>query len=421
MWNFINKFNNFSNNPIYSNLFNSLWIGTFILGLLFQKFYGKKRNCKLIGNIANILHHFILFVIYFGWLAPAYLLSFMLFIALITLFSWVFLKNICVLTNIENYYCNNKQKYFKDVMDYIEPINFGKFNLKYRNKFIYLIIFIVAIRFYTYIFKSSNTLDIQAHRGGRGYYPENTLVAFDNALKNNINTLELDTHLTKDNIIVIYHDDKINNLCFNDQIGNDKYLTEMTINEIKSYDCGSIKNNLFPNQKQVPGTKIPTLVELFEFVKSSNYPNKNTVKFNIEIKVNDIQTNEHVINHTKKLLDLIKQYNLQDRVIIQSFNLNALKYIEQNYPFIKTSYLVKKNKTNDYFINDILQNNIDYISPDYRILNKDIINEYINNDINIIPWTVNNLNNFKELKSLGINHIITDYPIHFKHYYVNNS
>jgi len=415
-WNLINKFNNFSNNYFYKNIFNSLWLGTFILGLLFEKLYGRKKKCKLPGTIANLLHHLSIFVIYFSWLAPAYLLIYVVLFAISALFSWIFLKNTCFLTTIENMYCTPKMKYFHDFMDYIEPINFGKFNLKYRTYFINIINIIIIIRLYAYLFKDNKKLEIQAHRGGRGYLPENTLPAFENSLKNNIETLELDTHLTKDNEIIVYHDDKINNLCINLEGENSNYLiSEMTLSEIKKYDCGSIKNIDFPEQKTRPGTKIPTLKELFDFINNSNYPISKTVKFNIEIKTYDNEPEIILLNHTKELLKIIKDYKLENRVIIQSFDIKPLMYIEQKYPFIKTSYLVRDY--NDTYIKDIKQNNIDIISPNYKILNTDIVNKIQSENIKIIPYTVNNINDFERLSSYNIDGVITDYPLDFKQHY----
>ena len=132
-----------------------------------------------------------------------------------------------------------------------------------------------------YVYYLSNRIDVQGHRGARGLRPENTMSAFKFALDNDISTLELDLHLTKDKKIIIYHNDKINPVIFKGGQTN-VLVKNLTWDEIQKYDCGSLRNPEFPQQKLKPGEKIPLFTNLIEFIQKNYY--YKPIKMNIEIK-----------------------------------------------------------------------------------------------------------------------------------------
>src|SRR5438552_3571518 len=101
-------------------------------------------------------------------------------------------------------------------------------------------------------------LDIEGHRGARWARPENTLPAFQYAVENGVTTLELDMHVTKDNVIVVTHDPFLNeNICLdpNGQRIHDKIgIRTLTLEQLQKYDCGSLRNPRFDAQVPVPKT-----------------------------------------------------------------------------------------------------------------------------------------------------------------------
>src|SRR6201994_3998487 len=112
--------------------------------------------------------------------------------------------------------------------------------------------------------------DIEAHRGGRALFPENTLPSFANALSMGVNTLELDIGVTRDSAVIVSHERKLNPDLARSSDG--AYVTppgtpfvQLNLDQVKQYDVGQIRPGSayaaqFPDQRVVPGTRIPTLI-----------------------------------------------------------------------------------------------------------------------------------------------------------------
>ena len=127
--------------------------------------------------------------------------------------------------------------------------------------------------------------DLEAHRGGRALRPENTLPSFANALSMGVNTLELDMGVTKDGVVVVSHERGLNPDLARGPDG--KYISagipyvRLTLAEVKQYDVGQIRPGSdyaarFPEQLAVPGTRIPTLAEVFDLVRRSPWSASST-------------------------------------------------------------------------------------------------------------------------------------------------
>src|SRR5579863_314378 len=190
--------------------------------------------------------------------------------------------------------------------------------------------------------------DIEAHRGGRALFPENTLVSFSGALSMGVNTLELDMGITNDDVIVVSHERWLNPDLAKGPDGN--YVASpgipyvgIPLSEVKKYDVGVINPESkyaanFPDQKKVPGTKIPTLAEVFALVRKSG---DNQVKLNIETKIdpNHPENSPDPERFVTLLLDLLKKEHFEDRVIVQSFDWRTLQLVQKRAPKIPTAYL----------------------------------------------------------------------------------
>ncbi|HVV45280.1 MAG TPA: glycerophosphodiester phosphodiesterase family protein, partial [Bryobacteraceae bacterium] len=118
---------------------------------------------------------------------------------------------------------------------------------------------------------------VHGHRGARGRRPENTLPAFQYAIAQGVDVLELDVAVTKDNVAVVSHDPLINaTICSGPKTG--VAIHTLTLAELRQYDCGAKRNPAFPEQVPAPGTRIPTLDEVFDLARGS------AVQFNVETK-----------------------------------------------------------------------------------------------------------------------------------------
>ena len=176
--------------------------------------------------------------------------------------------------------------------------------------------------------------DIEAHRGGRALFPENTLPSFANALSMGVNTLELDIGVTSDGTIVVSHERKLNpDLARN---ADGVYVAppgtpfvRLRLEEVRKYDVGQIRPGSryaaqFPDQHAVPGTPIPTLREVFDLVRKSGDRN---VRLNIETKIDPHHPEESPDpeRFVTLLLDFLKAEKFTDRVMVQSFDWRTLQ------------------------------------------------------------------------------------------------
>src|SRR5580700_11435318 len=170
--------------------------------------------------------------------------------------------------------------------------------------------------------------DIEAHRGGRALFPENTLQSFANALSMGVNTLELDIGVTQDGAIVVSHERGLNPDLARGADG--KYVAppgipfvQLRLEDVKKYDVGQIRPGSayaaqFPDQHAMPGTPIPTLKEVFDLVRKSG---DRHVRLNIETKIdpNHPEQSPEPERFVGLLLDVLQAEKFSDRVTIQSF------------------------------------------------------------------------------------------------------
>ena len=190
--------------------------------------------------------------------------------------------------------------------------------------------------------------DIEAHRGGRALFPENTLPAFATALSIGVDTLELDMGVTRDGVIVVSHDRRLNpDLA---RAADGAYVAppgtpfvRLPLAEIKKYDVGQIRPGSayaaqFPDQHAVPGTPIPTLAEVFGLVRKSG---DGHVRLNIETKIDPNHPDESPDpeRFVALVLGLLEAENFSDRVMIQSFDWRTLQIVQKLAPRIPTVYL----------------------------------------------------------------------------------
>ena len=118
---------------------------------------------------------------------------------------------------------------------------------------------------------------VHGHRGARAVRPENTMPAFEYAIAAGVDVLELDMAVTKDNVIVVSHDPVLHApVCKGPRESG--VIRELTLAEVKQWDCGAVRNPQYPKQQTVPGTRVPTLDEVFALARRGKF------EFNIETK-----------------------------------------------------------------------------------------------------------------------------------------
>jgi glycerophosphoryl diester phosphodiesterase len=298
-----------------------------------------------------------------------------------------------------------------------------------------LAILIVSINFSATAQYSTPKFDVQGHRGARGLMPENTIPAFLMALDSGVTTIELDLAVSKDRKLVVSHEPWMNHLICLDPAGNAidsvqgmrANIFQMTYDEVNLWDCGSKGNARFPDQQKFKIAK-PLLIDVIAAVEThiKSY-SRYEVDYNIEIKSDARGDNVYHPNpqeFSDLVISTLNEYLPLDRVVIQSFDFRVLQYIHKQYPKIKLAALVENKKSIDANLKEL--GFIPHIySPDWKLLNADRV-KYLHTKkidtvrngkkLRVIPWTVNQLNDMKVLKKMGVDGIITDYPNRVKQF-----
>lgn len=261
----------------------------------------------------------------------------------------------------------------------------------------------------------------EAHRGGRGLMPENTIIAMQNAMTmDHITTLEMDTHITKDNQVVVTHDDYLSPGFMLTPEGKDipkedakKYpIYQMDYKLLKTFDIGTKVNAGFKQQKKIK-TYIPLLADLIDSVqKEIKLKGKRQLFYNIETKCDvagDNVVNPVPIVFVKLLMDVIEQKKIIPYVVIQSFDKRTIQIINEQYPKVKTSFLVDNKKTYEENIADLGYKPF-ILSPNYKMVNAELVKRAHADGVKIVPWTANTPEEIARLKALKVDGIISDYP-----------
>ncbi|MCX2450701.1 glycerophosphodiester phosphodiesterase family protein [Pedobacter sp. PLR] len=260
----------------------------------------------------------------------------------------------------------------------------------------------------------------EGHRGARGLMPENTILAMKKAIDLGITTLEMDTHITKDQEVVVTHDDYLSPAFMLDAKGKEllpvdakKYpVYQMTYAQLKAFDLGSKYYAAFPQQEKIK-TFIPRLEELIDSVQHYlQQTGKKQVFYNIETKCGpegDGLLNPDPETFVKLLMAVVEKKGIAPFVVIQSFDKRTLQVLNKKYPEVRVSYLVSNQKSFEENIAELGFSPF-ILSPAYKMVNAELVKKCHDQEIKVIPWTVNSAKDIQALKDLKVDGIISDYP-----------
>lgn len=267
-----------------------------------------------------------------------------------------------------------------------------------------------------------NTIDNQAHRGGRGLMPENTIAAMLAVMDNEkVTTLEMDLAITKDKQVVVSHDPILNPLITTKPDGsfikatelNENIIYQMDYATLAKYDVGLKMHPGFTSQKKLAAA-IPTLSSLIDSVEAKSKTIGRKMNYNIEIKsVEGKDITEHPVpdEFVELVVSTLQKKNILDRTSLQSFDLRPLRVLHEKYPSIKTAYLVfGADCANAEKQIALLGFQPTIYSPEYKYVNQAMIDYCHQKNIQVIPWTVNTKEEINALIQLKVDGIITDYP-----------
>jgi glycerophosphoryl diester phosphodiesterase len=274
--------------------------------------------------------------------------------------------------------------------------------------------------------------DLQAHRGGRGEFTEESLRAFANAIELGVSTLELDVVITKDGLPLVWHDPTIDpEKCADtgpEFAGDPQYpyvgklVHELTWAQIRTLDCGR-RLAEFPHAEVVRGNRIATLPQVFALADA----HRADVRYNIETKVEADRpgASAEPQEFVDAILAAVRAAGKVDRVEIQSFDWRTLPMVRRAEPSIPLAALyddgtwapgspwlagIDAAAVGDPIVGALMVG-ANIVSPDYRLVTgRPYVDHAHALGLKVIPWTVNDAGAMREQIGYGVDGIITDYP-----------
>lgn len=284
----------------------------------------------------------------------------------------------------------------------------------------------------------AHAFDLQAHRGGRGLLPENTLAAFDHARSLGVTTLETDLAITRDDVVVLSHEPRLNPDLTRGPDGKwvaapGTPIHTLTLAELKRYDIGRLNPESryakqYPDQKPVDGERYPTLAEFYAKAGPA-------MRFNIETKIDPTKPDETVdpARFTRLVVDAIRAAKMEERTTIQSFDWRTLVEARRIAPEIKAVCLTidspnmntvagkpspwlagldaSPNAGQATSLQQLVKSaGCSAWSPFWRNVTAANVAEAHGLGLKVIPWTVNTPADMRALIDLKVDGLITDYP-----------
>lgn len=234
------------------------------------------------------------------------------------------------------------------------------------------------------------TLNI-AHRGFSGHFPENTLLAFQEAIELGVDAIELDVQLSKDGEIMIFHDEDLARIT-----GQKGLLKDHTCAELRELDASGAYRGVFGKQT------IPTLSEYLELTAS-----KDILTF-LELK-NGMLPYPLL---EEKVAECLTRFDRQKGTILFSANHPSVKFFGTLAPDVQLLFPFD----NWIFEYGAYCHNygITACMPYYRALTPEVVAEIKSFGISIYSWTVDDPKDFQTLLALGVDGILSNHPDRLK-------
>jgi glycerophosphoryl diester phosphodiesterase len=279
--------------------------------------------------------------------------------------------------------------------------------------------------------------DLQGHRGARGLAPENTLPGFATALRIGIDTLELDVGMSRDGVLVISHDQRLNPAITRDAAGQwleapTAAVNELDLVQLHRYDVGRIRPDsayamAFPTQRSADGARMPTLEMLFDRVRAWG---ATAVRFNIETKIDPRLPGQSAGPEAfvDALLAALRQHRMEARVSVQSFDWRTLRLLQERAPQIPTVALTAQQSWLDN-VGDarwtaglrlaehggsvprlVKAAGAGTWSPHFADLTQAALQEAHALGLKVVAWTVNDPPHIERMMDWGVDGLISDYP-----------
>ncbi len=266
----------------------------------------------------------------------------------------------------------------------------------------------------------AQSVDLQGHRGARGLLPENTVPSLLLAVDLGVSTVELDVVISSDSQVVVSHEPWFSHeICTKpdgapvaESEAHELNIFRMNYSEVKRYDCGSRGNERFPQQRKMAVSK-PLLSDAIEAVeRHAATTNRTPVYYNVEIKSKPEGDNKYhpePMAFASLVYQVLRDTDVLDRSTIQSFDPRSLEAVRRIDSSVTLALLVD-NELGLAGNLDRLSFRPEIYSPNYRLVDRNLVDAVHAIGVRIIPWTINETAEMESLLHLGVDGIITDYP-----------
>jgi glycerophosphoryl diester phosphodiesterase len=261
-------------------------------------------------------------------------------------------------------------------------------------------------------------LELQGHRGARGLAPENTLPAFAAALSLGVHTLELDTGVTRDGVVVVHHDRTLNpditRLDGQWLTARGPAIHALDFAALQKYDVGRLKpaadyGRPFPEQRARDGTSIPRLADVFDLARRAG---NSTVRFNIETKLSAQAPGETLPAEAfaRAVIGEIRKAGVAARSSLQSFDWRTLEVARNEAPEIERVYLTFSRSGEAPDPRRVKDAGGSVWSPNFQAVNAQVLKSARELGLKVVVWTVNTPADIAAMLALGVDGIISDRP-----------
>jgi glycerophosphoryl diester phosphodiesterase len=256
-------------------------------------------------------------------------------------------------------------------------------------------------------------MKIIGHRGCRGVMPENSLEAFEHAVRLGVKSIELDVVVTGEGRLLVSHEPYINpTICSLEgkvlHQHEKRNIFEMNAAEINLYDCGSLENMEFPEQAKIAVRK-PYLNEVLDLY----LPQGIEILAEIKSEVDDYGIFQPFPMKYAELLVLeLREYAKYENLILMSFDENLLNEIAAISSDFRLAYVTERAEPIEHQLDKLYFNPV-AVCPRFDLAKEIFAAKLFSNPFRIYPWTVNTHDDLNQLSGLEIQGIITDYPGRF--------
>ena len=244
---------------------------------------------------------------------------------------------------------------------------------------------------------------VHGHRGAAAVRPENTLASFQEAIRSGADYIELDVAITRDDVLVVAHDPVVNVKICQGPAGK-RPIRELSLREVREYDCGSLPNPVFPRQTAVPGARIPTLDEVLDLARTSQ------IRFNIEIKSSEKwpQYTPPPDEFARMVVAAVRKHKLEKRVLVQSFDFRVVKALTAGAPDLAVAALY--SGTDRGFVEIARETGVRVVTPNFGLITAEKVKAAHEAGLQVIPWTPDRASDWDRLIDAGVDGLITNEP-----------